>query len=194
MDRGAAMSSGAAEAAGLYEGGINVPLIISGAGVANPGREAFDLVNLTDLFATILETAGSSEPVCIPPMGYVLPNPVSLVPIINDTACGSHRDYVVSDHFRMWGGTFAINGQAIRNDRDGCIDGFKLIHFPNHSGNEIEFYDLQTDPFEGTDLYIDAAPVLDDEQQCNFNELCDEIEALRGEEVCVQVAPPGGCP
>ena len=39
----------------VYEGGINVPLIISGTGVASPGREEADLAHVVDLFATIAE-------------------------------------------------------------------------------------------------------------------------------------------
>src|SRR5205085_1119296 len=45
----------------LYEGGIKVPLVISGPAVASPNRTNDTLVHAVDLFATILEMAGISN-------------------------------------------------------------------------------------------------------------------------------------
>jgi arylsulfatase B len=42
----------------LYEGGVRVPLLISGPGVVSPDRESSDLVHAVDLYSTILEMAG----------------------------------------------------------------------------------------------------------------------------------------
>ena len=42
----------------LYQGGIHVPLIISGPAVANPGRTSDWLAHVVDLYATILDLAG----------------------------------------------------------------------------------------------------------------------------------------
>lgn len=169
----------------LYEGGINVPLIISGAGVTNPGRESSALVNTTDLFATILETAGINVANALPE-GLLLDS-VSIVPIIKDTASGSLRDFVFSDQFRQRGGSNPNDGQAIRNQRPDGSDGFKLIHFPNQPTNLLEFYDLLVDPFEEWDLFDDDAPGLDPVQQANFNELCDQLEFLLAAELCEQL-------
>lgn len=44
----------------IYQGGINVPLIVSGAGVSRMGQSEDALINSTDLFATIAELAGVS--------------------------------------------------------------------------------------------------------------------------------------
>lgn len=44
-----------------YEGGIRVPLIVSGAGVADPGRTSDVPATSSDLFPTILEVAGLPE-------------------------------------------------------------------------------------------------------------------------------------
>lgn len=50
----------------LYEGGIHVPLIISGPAVARPNRTNATLANAVDSFATILEMAGSSAAAAVP--------------------------------------------------------------------------------------------------------------------------------
>ncbi len=46
---------------GVFEGGVHVPFIISGAGVANPGRVEVAPVHIVDLWATILDYAGVSQ-------------------------------------------------------------------------------------------------------------------------------------
>lgn len=45
----------------LYQGGINVPMFISGKGVSRTGKET-NLINGTDIFATISEIAGINLP------------------------------------------------------------------------------------------------------------------------------------
>lgn len=42
----------------IYQGGINVPLIISGKGVTRANQTEDALINTTDLFATISNIAG----------------------------------------------------------------------------------------------------------------------------------------
>ena len=42
----------------LFEGGINVPLIVSGPGVRQPGRECAHLINSVDVYPTVIESAG----------------------------------------------------------------------------------------------------------------------------------------
>ena len=43
----------------IYQGGINTPLFVSGQGVTRSGQEDDNLINSTDLFATIAQIAGS---------------------------------------------------------------------------------------------------------------------------------------
>lgn len=45
----------------LYQGGINVPMIVSGKGVTRSNETEDALLNTTDLFATIAEIAGSAD-------------------------------------------------------------------------------------------------------------------------------------
>ena len=94
----------------LFEGGINVPLVISGAAVAEPGRRSSALVDASDLFATVIELM-TGQPIETVRPGAVLDSK-SLVPILESTS-QRVRDYA-----------FASSGNhryAIRNTR------YKLI-------------------------------------------------------------------
>ena len=60
----------------MYEGGVRVPLLIAGAGVASPNRRVTALVSAVDLFPTILQLAGI-DPASVPPT-----DGVSLMPYL----------------------------------------------------------------------------------------------------------------
>ena len=162
----------------LYEGGINVPLIICGARVQNAGRESTALVNTTDLFATILNLAG------VDPEEVITDRPidsVSLMPIIEDSASGSLRDYVYSEQYLEILQVPVGYEQSIRN-----VAGYKLIHRPYKLVNRYELYYLPGDPWEDYDLYNDLLPDLTWEQQVNFDDLKAQLEEL------VTTSPPDG--
>ena len=72
----------------VYEGGVNVPLIITGPGVV-PG-ECRALVNTTDLFATIADLAG------VPSSAE---DSVSLLPYLSDPKLPSLREWVFAESF-----------------------------------------------------------------------------------------------
>jgi hypothetical protein len=77
----------------LYEGGINVPLIVSGPEVQVPGSEVSALVDTTDLFATVLELAGSSAASRAPL------DSVSLVPYFADPGTPPARSFAYAELF-----------------------------------------------------------------------------------------------
>jgi arylsulfatase B len=134
----------------LYEGGVHVPLIISGPAVVSPGRTNETLAHAVDLFATILEMAGSSTGGIVPP-GITLDSQ-SLMPALQTTNSFSRRAYV-----ELFGSTISNNvaGQALRDDR------YKLIRFVN---TQQRFYDLLTDPYEATNL-LTASITASQQQQ-----------------------------
>ncbi len=111
----------------LYQGGINVPMFISGHGVTRLGSDD-NLVSSTDLFATIAKIAG-----------------VDITEIHNSKSFNS----LLSENTTIRSFQYAEldNGNkdewAIRNDR------FKLI--VNANGQE-EMYDLQEDAYESNNL------------------------------------------
>jgi arylsulfatase B len=114
----------------VYEGGVRVPLIITGAGVTRRGRED-NLFVTTDIYATVLELAGIS-------VGHVN-NSYSLKPLLTDEAASSGRTH-----------SFSEVSQGTSNRQYGLKDTrFKLI---NNVGT-WELYDLVADPLETTNLY-----------------------------------------
>ncbi len=138
----------------LYEGGIKVPMIISGPAVVNPNRTNTTLVHAVDLFATLLELAGTSVSAVVP--AGVAIDSQSIGPALQGATDSARRVYV--DLF----GVNLLTGQDGRCLRDAR---YKLIQL--NSGTE-GFYDLQNDPYEGTNLLSGA---LSAEQKLYYDRL-----------------------
>lgn len=120
----------------LYEGGIRVPLVVSWAGLKQPGATCDVPVSTVDWYPTLLELAGVDAPKRTPLDG------VSLVPIFKgDTK--PERDRLFW-HFPCYVGK-ATPSSAIREG------DFKLIEF-FESGGHVELYNLRDDPGEARDL------------------------------------------
>lgn len=119
----------------LYEGGIRVPLVIAGPGVAKPGTTCDQPVASIDIYPTLLERSGAT-----PPAGQPLDG-MSLVPLLAGRAAGPRRMYW---HFPCYVGR-ATPSSAIR---EGSL---KLIEF-FEDGGHVELYDLARDPHEQRDL------------------------------------------
>ena len=151
----------------IYEGGINVPLIVSGPGVAAGGvSEA--LVNSSDLFFTIMEMAGI-DPADVVPADIVITDSVSFLPTLEDPDGPSPREWIYADVFL--GGFEGVEGAnyAIRDER------YKLLR---HEGME-EFYDLSVDPYEKHDLLRDS---MSEAERTAYLTLRERVLALRTSE------------
>jgi len=117
-----------------YEGGIRVPLVITGAGVTRRGRED-ELFVSADLYATILSLTGI-------PVSQVN-NSYSVKPLLSDEAATSGRTHSFTETST---GTTQRH-YAIKDRR------FKLV---SELGKQ-ELYDLVADPKETTNLYANPA-------------------------------------
>jgi arylsulfatase B len=140
----------------VYEGGVNVPLIVSGPANGQPGSESFALVNTTDIFATVAELAGVD-------LGLVLPDAtldsISMLPYLADPNLPSLRSFLYAEVFNPVG---AIGRQATSFTRAISDGRYKLIvsgSKPGAGTGETEldrggaqFYDLQQDAFEQNNL------------------------------------------
>jgi arylsulfatase A-like enzyme len=123
----------------LYEGGVNVPLIVRGPGVAV--GECSALVAAVDLFATFAELAGQASPA---------EDSVSLVPYLADPDLSSLRTTVYAEAFEPNGpGPWTTHVRAVRDAR------YKLIR---DAAAPDELYDLALDPFETADLVPTLVP------------------------------------
>lgn len=138
----------------LYEGGTRVPFFVAGPSVVNPGRTNTNLVHVVDLFSTVLELAGINVAATA---GTNVIDSRSLLPAIQGGALSTK--YAYAELFNNASPTTA-DGRVLRNDR------YKLIRF-NTSATE-EFYDLQTDPTELTNLLGSA---LSATARSNYNAL-----------------------
>jgi arylsulfatase A-like enzyme len=119
----------------LFQGGIRVPFIVSGAGVERIGERESALVHITDLYATLLEVVGAELP------GGIF-NSLSFKHLLNNTE-GNTRDYNFSEQNENGSNEFTI-----RNSR------YKLIESIT---NETQaFYDLLEGSLETTNLLLDG--------------------------------------
>jgi len=105
----------------MYEGGLRVPMIISGSGVTRKGQQEFGLTQVNDLYATIFEVGSDTE---LPGGIY---NSYSIRSSFQ-TENSILRDYVYADYIDD-----GLQYWAIRNDQ------YKLIE--NEEGDQ-EFYRL----------------------------------------------------
>ncbi len=179
----------------FLEGGVRVPLIVSGANVtATPGTVVHDLVNTTDLFATVVElTTGTSAASLLP---SVTLDSVSLVPYLEGSTA-SPRGFAYADLFHHCSFAQAMpcsplasvlpkahrEGFAIRDSR------FKYIRHNEHqvgsvcpSGGpgtvpqENLLFDLLNDPGETVDLLV--TPPSDPAQQLLAQQAFAQLTSL----------------
>ncbi len=119
----------------LYEGGIRVPLVVTGPGVKKAGGQCDAPVSSVDFYPTLLELAGIQQP-----QGQVLDG-VSLVPLFHG---GPTLGRQLFWHFPCYVGR-ATPSSAIREG------DFKLIEF-FEDGGRVELFNLKNDPNEEQNL------------------------------------------
>jgi arylsulfatase A-like enzyme len=149
-----------------YEGGVNVPLIISGPAVIGNGREVQSLVHSTDIFSTVLELAGVDQDVL---HSNETVDGLSLVPYLKDPQQASIRSYVFSELFVPNGTWHSKETRILRNKR------YKLIRFGLRAPFVYELYDLSFDPFETNNL---VGSGMSNSAQSAFRRLRTELELL----------------
>ncbi|NQV73476.1 sulfatase-like hydrolase/transferase, partial [bacterium] len=115
----------------LYQGGLNVPMFVTGSGVARKGESDTALVHVMDVYATLLEIMGSN-------LSGGIHNSFSFAGRLQSDNAPS-RPYLLSETTNDTG-----YGYAIRNEQ------FKVIQLP---GGDIEMFDVLADPFELNDLH-----------------------------------------
>ena len=116
-----------------FEGGIRVPLIISGPGVTSPGRTEDQPVISMDFFTTILTIAG---------VEHNMNDGESLSPILMGKK-KIDRD-VLFWHFPHYHGSGWVPGSALRKG------DWKIVMY--YQDNRSELYNLKDDPEESTDV------------------------------------------
>lgn len=154
----------------IYEGGVNVPLIVSGPIVKSPGRFSDGLVNLTDLFATVLElSAADLDTVKLAYANDSLDSK-SLVPYLTTPNLPSLRSAVYTE---MKAITFQGPGPLDRAARNAQFKLRRIGLTPLRD----ELYDLLADPFEKVNLTPGGdTSHLTAEQLAEYQQLSSYIE------------------
>ena len=137
----------------LYEGGIRVPMVASGAGVTRNGEHDNKLICSTDIFATIAELAGVTQP--------TYHDSFSFKPLL-ETSQKGERKFSFSELLSRKHGYC----NTIRNQQ------YKLISIKTQ-GDML--FDLINDPAEEINL-LDQG--LTSEQQQAYKELQKELTSL----------------
>ncbi len=133
----------------LYEGGLRVPLIIAGPGIA-PGSRCDQLVSTVDLLATLCELAGADG---------TADDSVSFASYLSDPDAPPVRANLLAERFN--GNFDAVcesfppqqrYTRALRNDRYKLIRTQTAPRADCPGVDQVELYDLTLDPFEEHNL------------------------------------------
>lgn len=117
----------------IYQGGINVPMVIAGKNVKRISEIEEALINSTDLFATISELAGTNV--------NSIHDSKSIVPML------SQKNIKLNSHLYSELGSKRKRGYTIRDEQ------YKYLYYDN--GSE-ELFDLNNDPYETDNLINNA--------------------------------------
>jgi len=125
----------------ILEGGVRVPLVVSGPGVTRHGAREDALVVATDMFATVAQLAGADT--------SGMTESFSLVPLFTKAGADNGRKY-------------AFTELCPPSRPPGSGDMYTVVSRSNHKlsynrGN-WEFFDLKADPFEAKNLYSAEKP------------------------------------
>jgi arylsulfatase A-like enzyme len=140
----------------LYQGGIHVPMFVSGLGVTRSGETETALVNVIDIYATVMELAGSNLPGGIH-------NSLSFKHLLSSSDLPK-RQYNFSELDTNLT-SIITQGYAIRDST------YKLIEY--HDGQQ-ELFNLTLDPLETNNLLL---ATLTPEEQTKKTELEDEANS-----------------
>lgn len=137
----------------VYQGGIAVPMVVSGYGVNRKNEREAALVNSPDLFAAIADIAGTGT--------TEIHDSKSIRPLFTQSQ-SDFREYLYQEYKSA-----TLDYWTVRNTK------YKLIEYIN---GDKEFYDLSADPFENSDLLTST---LNAEQTTAKQNLETEIARIR---------------
>ena len=141
----------------MYEESLKMPLIVKWPGVTKPGARDTHLVQNLDYAQTFLDMAGAKQPADM--QGR------SLVPLLKGETPDDWRDAIYYHYYEYPSVHMVPRHNGVRTDR------YKLMHF--YQFDEWEFYDLQKDPDELTNLYNDPT------SSKTIAMMKDKLEAMR---------------
>ena len=154
----------------MYEESMMMPLIAHWPGVTKPGSVNEDLVQNLDYAETFLEIAGAPIPDDM--------QGASLVPLLKGESPDDWRDSLYYHYFAYPSVHMVPKHFGIRGKR------YKLIRF--YQFDEWEFYDLENDPDEVTNLYSDPKYA---DQISTMKKQLDQLREQYGDQIEAEVKP-----
>lgn len=142
----------------IFQGGINVPMIISGKGISRISETEDALINGTDLFATILDLAGA---------GINEKHDSKSFKELFSYSNASKREFVYSEKY---------NSNSFGQDYTIRNKTHKYIYF--NDGNEA-LYDLSANPLEFPNLLSPNQLPLNEVNSAAKNELVLQLGVIR---------------
>ena len=131
----------------LYQGGLHVPLIVSGKSISRINARDQSLINSSDLFATTAEMAGVTLPSYQDSYSF------------NSLLTSNGQRQRAFNHSKVLNTNASKSGYTVRSLN------YKLIVFDD---GEEELYDLIQDPYESTNLLDNGLSI---DQQMALQEL-----------------------
>ena len=132
----------------IYEGGTNVPFIVSWPGTVKEGSLSEDMINLLDIFATVCEITDGN----LPESKDVAPDSYSFLPsLLNKSNPHPRTSMVTADA----NGMRALRDGNWKYIDDTPPDGLPDDRLKRLEDFEPQLYDLSKDPGETTNLYHD---------------------------------------
>ena len=102
----------------LYEGGLNVPLLVAGPGVTRPGTVSNALVHVVDVLPTVAELAGNDPALT----GKALDGR-SFARVLSEPSSPGPRRFAYSERFEPLGpGPYRIDWRAVPDERHKLIE------------------------------------------------------------------------
>lgn len=159
----------------LFDGGVRVPLIVTGPLVGVPGSTTEALASVVDVFPTIAEIAGVDTSVlrgALDPLQPVVLDGYSLLPVLNDPAARTGRTWLYAEVFGPGGGgPYRTDERAIRDAR------FKLM-VDAVCGGESFFEYVAGQDDEGPNLLGFGAPPLTADQRQGLAALRTQLDEI----------------
>lgn len=147
----------------IFQGGSNVPFIVSWPGIVGEGTESDALINLLDVFATVCEITDGK----IPGSKEIAPDSYSFLDVLSGTQVASNRKEMI---------TADANGMhALRMGDWKYIDNTPPEGMPDNRANQVrsvqpQLYNLADDPSENNNL-IDVHAKKAEEMKKELNRI-----------------------
>jgi len=132
----------------IFQGGTNVPFIVSWPGTVKEGSVSDDMINLLDIFATVCAITDGK----LPASKEVAPDSYSFLPaMLNETNPHPRTSMVTADA----NGMRALRSENWKYIDDTPPEGLPDARLKRLEGFEPQLYDLSKDPGETTNLYLE---------------------------------------